>query len=476
MLKRIPALYLIPVILFLFLAAPEFVQRSMYNDGIWYAILGKNMANGVGNFWYPHLTTTIFPSFHEHPPLVFGMLSLFYTLLGDSILVERIYAFIIFLLTALAIVNIWKYCWKKNPELQGFWFIPLSFWLLNEIVYHFYPANVLEPTLGLFTIVAVSLLFRSSYQDRQLSVILSLLLASVCIIGATLSKGFVGLFPLATLGIHWLILRQLDLWDTIVRTLIILGTLIIGYIFILSFPTASDSLQQYLDSQVMASISEERTTYHHRENRLYIIGRLFQVLLPAIGLTFILFQITVRKFKVKPTSTTIRTALFFIVVGISASFPLIVSPKQSFYYLLPSVPYFVIGLSLLVAPGIATMVSTLQLSKGTISTLHITVLLLFVGGLAFAGSKIGTIDKRDQRVLHDVERITKVVPPGTTIGSKGYTAHLLGYLYRNHEINIDTNFFNYPYLIIDGDKDIAEPKNFKKIFPDTRRFHLYEQE
>lgn len=476
MLKRIPILPLIPVILFLFLAAPEFVQRSMYNDGLWYAILGRNMAKGVGSFWFPHLTTTVFPSFHEHPPLVFGMLSVFYTVLGDSIVVERLYAFSIFLLTALVIVQLWKYCWKKAPAFQRLWFLPLSFWLLNEVVYHFYPANVLEPTLSLFAIMAVFLLFRSSDQENHGSALLPLLLAGVCLIGATLSKGFVGLFPLATLGLHWLVFRKLNLWDTIFRSLIVLGTLIMGYLLILRFPMASESLQQYLDSQVMASIAEERTTFHHRENRFYILGRLFQVLLPALGVMLMLWLVSRRKFQVGPTPTTSKTALFFILVGISASFPLVISPKQSFYYLLPSLPYFAMGFGLLAAPGTATLIQTVALHQGTKNTIQRTLLLLLVGGLVFAGSRFGKIAKRDQRVLHDVGRITEVVPPGSTIGSKGFTAHLCGYLYRKHEISIDTNLFNYQYLIIDGERDMAEPRHYKKVFRDTRRFHLYKKE
>lgn len=476
MLKRISILHLIPIILFLFLAAPEFVQISMYNDGLWYAILGRNMSQGMGDFWSPHLTATIFPTFHEHPPLVFGLLSIFYTVLGDSIVVERLYAFIIFLLTAGVMVKVWKYSWKTAPALQRFWLIPLTLWLLNELVYHFYPANVLEPTLGFFTILAVYLLLKSIDQVRLPSALLLLVLAGSCLIGASLSKGLVGLFPLATLGIHWLVFRKYSLWDTMIRSLIVLGTLILGYVVILRFPTASESLQQYLDSQVIASIAEERTTFHHRENRLYILGRLLQVLLPAMGLSLFLFWVSLRKFHVYPTEATLKKALFFFLIGLSASFPLIISLKQSFYYLLPSLPYFAVGLGLLIGPGIVHMTHTIVLSSSTNTMLRGLTLALLLGGFLFTGAQLGGIAPRDQKVLHDVSRITEVVPSGSTIGSKGFTAHLCGYLYRKHEISLDTNSFDYPYLIIDGERDIRVPQHYKKLLEDTHRFHLYKRE
>ena len=39
-------------------------------DGLMYSAISKNLANGIGTFWNPYLSETLFPEFHEHPPLV----------------------------------------------------------------------------------------------------------------------------------------------------------------------------------------------------------------------------------------------------------------------------------------------------------------------------------------------------------------------------------------------------------------------
>lgn len=51
------------------LLIPTLVQDGMFLDGITYSAISRNMANGIGSFWHPHYTETLYPHFNEHPPL-----------------------------------------------------------------------------------------------------------------------------------------------------------------------------------------------------------------------------------------------------------------------------------------------------------------------------------------------------------------------------------------------------------------------
>ncbi|MEZ5041604.1 MAG: glycosyltransferase family 39 protein [Saprospiraceae bacterium] len=468
--------YAFPFLIFFFLAAPEFVRRSMYNDGIWYAILSKNMAEGIGSFWNPQLTATIFPAFHEHPPLVFGMQSFFFSFLGDSLVVERLYAFFIFLLSALVIFFIWQQVFSADKSLQKLWFLPFTLWLLNEVTYLFYAANILEPTMGLFTLLAVYCLFLSTTKKEDKLAVPWIALSGIALLGATLSKGFVGLFPLAVLGIHWLVFRQISFVKMLLRTSVMLGILALGYTLILALPAAKESLLQYLNSQVIASISEARTAYHFRENRLYIIWRLFEVLLPALILSSIFIYLS---FKQKPTKFSkplFQQSLFFMLIGISASFPLMVSPRQTFYYLLPAIPYFAIGLAMLISPIIAQYLQTISEKNKQLNRVKVIFVVLLLAGVGLTISKIGTVSHRDKITINDIDKIGAIVPNGTTIASKGYTAQLVGYLYRFHQISIDTSHMDYPYLVVDKTKHkVPDTLHFQKIALENERFELYER-
>ncbi|NRB48742.1 MAG: glycosyltransferase family 39 protein [Saprospiraceae bacterium] len=462
--------------LFFFCAAPFFVQKSMYNDGIWYACISKNLANGIGSFWTPQLTTTIFPSFHEHPPLVFGIQSLFFSVLGGSIIVERLYAFSIFLLSAWLIVRIWKKGFEQDSALAALWRLPIIFWLLNEVIYFFYPGNVLETTMGVFTLASSYFLWMAMEKQSLPQSIFFLGLGGLALVGATLCKGLVGLFPLALLFLHWVVFRSTSFLQMTFKSLILLALLVISYIILLTDAMALEGLGKYIDSQVFASINAERTTYHHRDSRFYIIKRLFEVSIPSLILTGLLLYASYRQKGKYQINRTTRLALFYALIGVSASFPLMISPKQSFYYLLPAIPFFALSMATLTAPIVMKYLQALEEKPRLLRKIQLVLSFALVGGIIFTITKVGTISNRDKVSLPDIEKIGAIVPEGTTVGAKAYTAQLVGYLYRKYEINIDTSSFDYDYLILDGEKDHLEPPDFTKVIDGTQRFHLYHRQ
>ena len=99
--------YIIVFGLFLGICAPSLWSDGMFMDGLYYASISRNLANGLGSFWHLHFTDISYPIFYEHPPLAMGIQSVFFYVFGSSIYVERFYSFLTFIVTAYIIHIIW---------------------------------------------------------------------------------------------------------------------------------------------------------------------------------------------------------------------------------------------------------------------------------------------------------------------------------------------------------------------------------
>ena len=459
-------LYLLPLILFIYLVLSEAVEQSMYTDGVAYAGLSKNLANGIGSFWTPSLSKVHLTEFHSHPPLVFWLQSLFFRVFGDGIATERIYAVTIFLLSAGLMVSLWREALRSLPAIRRLWFVPLTLWLANEIVYHYYPANVLEPTMTLFTLAAVLVMLRGLRPGVSDGVQFgSAALAGGCLVAATLCKGFVALFPLATYGVYWLIFRRMSFRRAATLTMAVVGTIALAYLLLWQHPPARTALWDYLEIQVLPSLQSERVWEpHFRSSRWYIIKRLFAVLLPSFGVAALVFFLG-RHYGVGKNSnvTSRQYAWFFLSLGVAASFPLAISPKQSFYYLLPSMGFYALGFAAFIGPAASGL---MQLPTGPRwnRVLPLLALLLLVGGGVNTYRHWGKVNNRDRAVIHDIELMQDVIPKGTTVGSHGDIAELVSYFYRKHEVSIDTTSLRTPdYDLSVAHRDKAVPPHRKPV-------------
>lgn len=433
--------YGIPSALFLWLFSKDFLERSLYNDGLWYAILSRNLARGEGSLWAPKLTDTIFPQFHEHPPLGFIVQAPFFSLLGEGWLTERVYALSVMLVT----VFLLRALWKQAGGSPGLFWLPLSFWLFNEVNYHFYPSNILEPLLSLWSLLAVWMAWKSLDQPSGLRAQVFTVGAGLFVLLGLLTKGPVGLFPIAFFGIHWLVFRQHSMQQVVRATMVMLSVPVVGLLGLyLGWPDAREGLQAYWETQVQASLARTRLDRHHRNNRLYLMGRLVLVMAPVLAVSLLAYLSSAAK---RPKLPTVTMLLFGI--GLSASLPMVISPKQSYYYLLPCLPYFALGLALWAShtrprlfPG--------RWPSFTPLVFNVLVVVLNLAGLVRAAGFYGDINRRDAETYPDLQQVAAVVHPHQTLGSATYDPYVVGYLGRLYDINIDTTHkFSYPYLLTD---------------------------
>ncbi|MGB3545493.1 MAG: glycosyltransferase family 39 protein, partial [Saprospiraceae bacterium] len=437
--------------------------------------LSMNMAEGIGTFWNPKLSEVHHFSFHEHPPLVFGIQSLAFEVFGPSIVTERIYTVLVFILSALLLVLLWREVFRDNRSARRLWFIPLTIWLANEVVYHFYAANMLEPTMTLFTSGAVYLGLHANRSGTGFTYQLAAAaLAGLCVFAATLCKGFVALFPLAFYVLHWLIYRNRPVLRPVLLTLVMVATLALAYLLLLQHPPAYEALKTYFDSQVMASLLSERSYEpHFRSSRFYIVEKAFLVLIPAMLIALITVLAGTRMTDIqRQISPYLRPALLFLGIGLAASLPLAVSLKQSFYYLLPSMNYFALGFAILTAAGAVPLFSR-PMGKRWSQLLTGVMVLLLIAGLANTARHWGQVNRRDRVVLNDIDQMNTVLQPTAVIGSQGDIAGLVSYFYRTNRISIDTTAANVSgYEVMVAQKDTTF-SGYQPVPLTTEKYGLY---
>src|SRR6185295_8024069 len=116
---------------------PRLVHRGMFLDGVTYAAIARNLAEGRGRFWEPFYTATIYPAFHEHPPLAFWLQSLWFRVLGDHWYVERLYCLAAAMLIAALIAVTWRAIYAdaaaEYGERRDQEWLPIALWMVVPV-------------------------------------------------------------------------------------------------------------------------------------------------------------------------------------------------------------------------------------------------------------------------------------------------------------------------------------------------------
>ncbi len=118
------------------LIVSQLIQEGMFMDGLFYTCVGKNLADGLGTFWNPHLSKSFIYSFHAQPPLYFGILALFYKVFGNSMYVERLFDFTFFLGAAFYIHKLWNKIYSTNKIVAVNSWLPVLFWSTIPICFN----------------------------------------------------------------------------------------------------------------------------------------------------------------------------------------------------------------------------------------------------------------------------------------------------------------------------------------------------
>ncbi len=467
--------WVLTISLLIALIIPVLIKDGMFMDGVLYTCVAKNMANGIGTFWFPKFSEFGFAgnaNFHEHPPLVFGIQAIFFKILGNSIYVERFYSFLTACITAYIISRLWKLLVATKPGLVKLSWLPVLLWIIIPVCYWSYQNNIHENTMGIFTLLSVYFSLRALYSCRK--IYFYLILSGIFIFLASFSKGIPGLFPIGVIGIYWIISRDIPLSKMLIYTIILIVVPSVIYLFLLINNEAYESLSIYFNHRLLGRIESAPTV----DSRSYILLKLFMELLPVLVITIIMLTIyKLKLIKQKLTKSYIHKIIILILIGSSGSVPLIITLVQKRFYFAHALPFFAIGFALLIAPGLLMLISKINTKSTSFKIFRIVTIIVFVSTLVFSGMQVGKTS-RNINELHDVYLIGEIVPHHSTINidkSMWNNWNLQCYLIRHFNISVDVSDNYHDFYLTEKKSDATPQEKFTRVDLETKRFNLYKR-
>lgn len=315
---------------------------GMFVDGALYASISRNLADGSGSLWALHFSDGLFARFHEHPPLVFWLQSLFFRALGDSYMTERSYDLVVVLVSAGLMRSLWirLVAASGRTGLAGYWWLALLCWVLVPKWSWAYRNNMLENTLTLFCLLSVWLALAGLRATGRSTALAFGAAAAAAAVLAFLCKGPVALFVLIAPLLLIPAVAGVDR-RTIIRVqaglLLVFGVLIA---VLLAWPEARESLALYWRTQVLG-----RTGISGAGGGvlLELAGKLAPMLVVVAGAWFVSGRTRADR------AVVTGPALSMLSIGLAASLPLMLGDRDSAHYFVPALPFLALGCGLIAA-------------------------------------------------------------------------------------------------------------------------------
>jgi len=385
---------------FVILVVYPTLEDGMFTDGLLYASVSRNLAEGFGSLWNLHFTQTDFPRFSEQPPLGFLLQAGFFKLFGPDIYAERIYNILMAVLAIIGIRHLWILASDGIKKLSwlpvlAFFLMPVSFWA--------YANNVLETTMLVFDLAAVILMWHGIREKRHAL----LWLAGLVLAGASLVKGVQGLFPLTFPLLYTIYLKKDKPWlPGLKQTVFLLTGLLCVYIPLALHPESSASIQNYFLARYPKTFGGVHNT---TGNHFFLLKELWLDILPALGLLVLLWVIT----RAKADKSRYPASRLLFSLALTGILPLLITLEQRGFYLLTALPYLAVALFLPQAASFQEWFNA-YFKPTTYRILNVLALGMFLACSVFALSQMGKV-KRDQILLYDIRQIGNFLPESSLI-------------------------------------------------------------
>jgi 4-amino-4-deoxy-L-arabinose transferase-like glycosyltransferase len=440
---------------------------GVFDDGMFYSCISRNLVfDAQATIWDLKVSNALDSGFNGHPPMAFWIQSLFFWLIGDVYWLERVFSLLTALLTILLIHKCWKLFNKENGDLA------VLFWLCVPIVGWSYANNMLENVFTLFTTAAIWLILRQALHNKYF--IPTIFITALLIFGGTLVKGPVALYPLATAGIYALVYNRALLTKAIIGTLATTSLIILAYwILFMSSPRAQLFIERYIELQLKGSLTGMDSLAEHRffllqsiVEELLIVGSI----LLGMKLLCSLLQCNIQK------KINWRLTFLWLFIAFSASLPMLISPKQLRFYMVPSMVFYCLSLATLAIPFWNALVHYFKDFSLSRKLLKGALVIGISVGLSLSIINIKQY-ARSLDVLPDSMLIGNVIPKHTEVylNPSLYTVwNLHAYMYRYFYIDLSTVFKGQDYVIFPKGKKFNNPKYVEKGL-ELSSFRLYER-
>jgi 4-amino-4-deoxy-L-arabinose transferase-like glycosyltransferase len=462
-------LYLFVSFLFLGIVGFNLFADGMFMDGLLYAAVSENMANGSGSFWSPHLSDSLMSSFYEHPPLALGLQSIWFKLFGSSFLIERLYSLFTWVLIGYLIVLIWEQITKDK---KSGW-IPLLLLTTIEVVTWSAANNMLENTMTIFVCLAVYSYLKNKNKDQ----IKWMVIAGISISLGFLTKGFFCLYLWSIPFFAWCFKYKTNFKKMTIESFTLVGSTLLP-IALLYFlvPAAQINLTNYINHQVLGSIESVQTV----DSRFAILGEFIRNAAIPVGILLLVIFISKRK---KWTRTPgdldhKRIVYVFSAVIVSGIIPIMISLKQRGFYIITVYPIFAIVIGLVLYPYIKSKWTKIELSPSKFKIVKAITILIAIASVTICLVRSNGIS-RDQDIIEDLKLVVSETGTNLTIDicpeMRPYW-NLHGYYSRYADITLDFNPQTYQRYYLTNGKCIppdTKELKYQLIELDTKTFKLY---
>lgn len=474
--KKLLPFWILTISILSVLTLPVLIQDGMFCDAVLYTSVSRNMSEGIGSFWFPQYSTLNvggLSSFHEHPPLVFGIQALFFRLLGDNIYVERLYVLITFVVTIFLMLKIWNLEFKENKDTRPYSWVALILWISSPLIFWSYANNIQENTLNIFCLASVFFSLKAIKGSRY--PVVHYLISGVFVFLATMSKGMPGFFPLALPFVSWMVYRKESMLKMLLHTLLIFSVPVFIYVVLLQFPDSRESLSNYFFKRLLYRVNSMPTTTF----RLQSLVRIITELIPAFILMLIVGVIAYVQKTKRATAILSKPVLFYLLIAAAGSIPLTFTMVQKGLYLGPCFPYLAIALSLVIIPVIHTWVQQINTGSKSFRMFRTSTFIILIGVLAYTGAQKGKIS-READLIRDAYKIGTIIPPHSNVEVPDsmyweYDFVLPGFLMRYDHISVCPNKNCYEYYLQLKKYPAPDPRKYQRIPIATEAVDLYKR-
>ncbi|MBR1644777.1 MAG: glycosyltransferase family 39 protein [Bacteroidales bacterium] len=461
--------------LFLLLTGGQLLTHGMFLDGVLYGTTARNLSEGFGSVWHLNVTPAFCVNLCQ-PPLAIGLQSLLFTLLGDHFWVERVGS----TLALVATGGLMGWTWTRAGQPRDMAWLPALLLLAVSGTAWAANNNVLENTMTLFVLGSVLCMLQARHGQRWLW----LGMAGVLLWCAFLSKGPMGLFPLALPTLYACVCRGEERpWPSLLRGVghsaaTLLGLMVAAGLTCLLWSEAAEALRDYVLRQTEASLRPGD------EPRYIILWKFFEHTLPLLLLTLVVWFATRRKCRrdasqvaeagVAATETTRRWMRLLALLVACGVLPVMLSRKQHAYYLLSVYPFCALLAALVCRPAVESL-----WDKGRRWVTPLAAVAL-VGGIGLTAGRAGQAS-RDRLLLDDMERVCAQVGEGACVGvprTMLKQATFVTYCYRYHHVTLDA-YRGHDFLLVpraEADDARWGEEGYVRCSTDAHGFQLYHKE
>ncbi len=163
----------------------------------------------------------------------------------------------------------------------------------------------------------------------------------------------------------------------------------------------------------------------------------------------------------------------WLLVALSASVPLLISPRHLSQYIVPSLPFYALFFSSLLRPRLQTLWLTPSLYLFNILRGLLVTLVVFTVGVSW--NNFGVLE-RDSEEIGDMFRVMEIVPRGATIDicvSHDDIYRLLLYLSRHHSIRA-VGMSGNEFVFCDNVARV--PSGYTLVEPELSTISLYRRD